>query len=79
MIFLFSKFGLIRSTSVEVSGLHAGDSGKLELTGEVTIPGYVCHEENNDDIRTHTVTSKLSLIRLFRSNCTSDNREFFLH
>ncbi|XP_044727071.1 uncharacterized protein LOC123290806 [Chrysoperla carnea] len=58
----------VSQLSVEVSELHAGDSGKLELTCVATIPGYLGHGEKYADIRTHTVTIDVAMIDVISSS-----------
>lgn len=48
----------ITRLSVEVSDLHVGENGLLELTCMATIPAYLSHNEQYANIRKTTEISK---------------------
>lgn len=41
--------------SIEVSDLHAGDNGNLEISCQSTIPNFLIHQKEYADIRSKTV------------------------
>ncbi|XP_044580272.1 uncharacterized protein LOC123262190 isoform X2 [Cotesia glomerata] len=45
--------------SIEVSDLHAGKNGHLEISCRATIPNYLLHQKDYADIRTKTVTVEI--------------------
>ncbi|XP_043289642.1 cell adhesion molecule 1-like [Venturia canescens] len=47
---------------IEVSELHAGDNGRLEIRCQSTIPGFVTHREQYADIRTKTVEVEIAVV-----------------
>lgn len=51
----------ITQLSVQVSELHAGDNGQLELSCRATIPAFVSHNGNYADKKETTVISKYFL------------------
>lgn len=48
--------------SIEVSDLHAGINGRLEITCLATIPAHVGSGEQFADYKTHSVKSKFFLL-----------------
>ena len=45
---------------VEVSALHAGQNGHLEISCQATIPAFPTHHEQFADIKKKTVSGKFS-------------------
>ncbi|XP_008557070.1 uncharacterized protein LOC103577947 [Microplitis demolitor] len=46
--------------SIQVSDLHAGKNGRLEISCQATIPNYLIHQKDYADIRTKTVTVEIT-------------------
>lgn len=51
---------------IEVSELHAGDNGRLEIRCQSTIPAFVTHHEQYADIRIKTVEGIVAFILVDR-------------
>jgi len=52
---------------VEVSALHAGENGHLEISCRATIPAFPMHHQQFADIRTHTVSGKFFITERYQT------------